>query len=85
MHLTYPNQDAYSEQASTANAKEAGASEKEIEVTPAMISAGVTALAFYDPGFEHEPWAVARIYRAIETARRAEVAAQFCVLPKDDG
>jgi hypothetical protein len=50
-----------------------------------MISAGLSALAHYDPGFEHEEWAVARIYRQIEAARRAEAAVRYCASSRDGG
>jgi hypothetical protein len=60
MHLTYPNQDVYLEAASTAEAEETGAPEADLDVTPEMIDAGVSA--FYDlcPELEMPPMLTAR-------------------------
>jgi hypothetical protein len=48
--------------------REAGA--PEIEITPAMIAAGVSAFLDYDSRFEGEAEAVADIYRAMVTVGR---------------
>jgi hypothetical protein len=50
MHLTYPNSDHHIASASPNDSGEAGAPANEIEVTPAMIAAGVDAFnENYDP------------------------------------
>ena len=59
--MTYHDSDTHTGTASTAKAEEAGAAPA-IEITPAMIDAGVAALHAYNSDLE-TPWnAVKRIY-----------------------
>jgi hypothetical protein len=74
MHLTYPNQDAYSEAVSTAKAEGAGAPETKIEITPEMIEAGCEQMdALAHPALEPTPkerrLAVIEIFRAMIAAQ----------------
>lgn len=73
MHLTYPNSDAHTSGASSAEAEGAGAPVGGIRVTPAMIEAGVEIIAGYDNGFltSDKIW-VEQIYRAMQKARLEE-------------
>jgi hypothetical protein len=54
-----------------------GAPETQIEITPAMIEAGCEALYVRDWGEELGEWAVTRVYRAMEAARRASFVQEF--------
>jgi hypothetical protein len=49
--------------------------EPEINITPEMISAGLSELACYDWGESEEEYVV-RIYRAMESERRSPPAKQ---------
>jgi len=48
----------------------AGAPDLEIEVTPAMLRAGVSALCHYEPEFETREEGAARIFRAMYRASK---------------
>jgi hypothetical protein len=67
MHLTYHDSSGHKATASTANAEEAGAPEIEIEITPAMIEAGMEAAALltYRWGETAEPALVSRVFAAM--------------------
>jgi hypothetical protein len=70
MHLS--EQNATGSDSSVGSHEPAGApAEDEIEVTPAMIEAGVDVLSGFDPGFDTYETAVAIIYEAMEAARRS--------------
>jgi hypothetical protein len=49
--------------------RQASGDDDGIEVTPEMVEAGVEALYGFDPGFT-DPETAARVYRAMEMARR---------------
>jgi hypothetical protein len=59
MHLTYRDPLAHTGMVSAPSA-ETGA--PEVEITPAMIDAGLDVLADYDPGWTNEPELVSRIF-----------------------
>jgi hypothetical protein len=53
-----------------ANATTEPKEHEEIEITPEMIEAGVVALVSYNPDFELEEDAAARIFKAMITVSR---------------
>ena len=63
MHLTYHNPNENIVSASTASAGEAGA--PEIEITPEMMKAGLSAWYDYDSRFESEEDGVRAIFVAM--------------------
>jgi hypothetical protein len=67
MHLTYHDSPPKTSPALPASPGDAGA--PEIEITPAMIEAGIEELSLFDL---HDParWKVPCVYRAMEAARR---------------
>jgi hypothetical protein len=70
VHLKYLNSDGHKATASPASAGEAGA--PEIEITPAMIAAGVCALPFLSSseiGSLTEETLVSRVFLAMDKAR----------------
>jgi hypothetical protein len=67
MHLTYHESARHTSPASDVDASEAGA--PEIEITPAMIEAGISPLYRFNRNRD-EREAVAEIYRAMELAKR---------------
>ena len=78
MHLTYHDPDRYSSEALPAKAEGAGA--PEVEITPAMIKAGLDVfLGLYPGGCEVEDWSqfartvLVPTYEAMERARKATV------------
>ena len=84
MHLTYRNSKPHTSEVSAAKAEEAGAPEDrsrfsneeldEIEVTPAMIEAGIEEYGLFDWGDPGE-WVVPAIYRGMELQRRRDAKA----------
>ena len=61
----------------------AGAPGTDIEVTPAMIEAGVEAMALWNFG-DPDEWKVPHIFRTMEQARREGLkAAQMIAAPLD--
>jgi hypothetical protein len=52
------------------DSKESAGAPDEIEVTPAMIEAGIEALGGFDPEYEIIREAAIRIYRSMEIAKR---------------
>ena len=74
MHLTYLDSDGHKATASTANAGEAGAPEIEIEITPVMIDAGMSAFIrtapMWDVDGDYLPSIFTAVYRAMLTASR---------------
>jgi hypothetical protein len=67
MHLTYRDSDPHTSPVLPASAGEAGA--PEIEITPAMIEAGVLAWSQGDEEFDSPDVIVSRIFVAILRAR----------------
>jgi hypothetical protein len=56
---------------STESVVEAGAPVREVEITPAMMEAGILAYVSYDSRFEELEDVVTRVYRAMEAVRNA--------------
>ena len=53
---------------------QAGAQSEEIEITPEMITEGMSVLSDYDPEFDEGGEVVERIYRAMDEALRSRLA-----------
>jgi hypothetical protein len=69
MHLTYLDSDGHKGAVSAAPVVEAGAPEDEIEVTPAMIAAGVACLSAYDANLFAPDLMVSEIFRVMDMKR----------------
>lgn len=67
MHLTYPDNESKSSPVEPEGS--AGAPACEIEVTPAMIEAGVWEFYLFDPRLEEAEEMVVRLYRKMTKAR----------------
>ena len=75
MHSTNSWPSGHEERAASSEAAEAaGAPEADIEITPAMIEAGLEARASWDSRFEEIEGLVIEIYEAMERAKRLEIS-----------
>jgi hypothetical protein len=73
MHLTYRDSKPHTSEVSTAKAEEAGAPEIEIEITPAMMEAGVRAFEDRDNRVDRPRDVVEDIFMSIMEARQEEL------------
>jgi hypothetical protein len=95
MHLTYHDSDLHTATASTAKAEGAGEPGTEVEVTPAMIEAGVGAFYAYDNRYEPAEVVVLKIFcqmmaRTSERERLVRLAPEVAAslspyLPREEG